>query len=160
MIQAIPTTYKGTRFRSRLEARWAAFFDLISWRWLYEPIDEGGWIPDFVLPDTFDQRLLIEVKPSLTQVELQQHEARINRARPCDPALLLGGNFDILRMAHPSCPWRPAALRWCLRCKRWVPHDDPRFPTICCAHSRLTDDRLRLSTFWSSAGADVQWRPR
>ena len=30
-IKAIPTTYAGVRFRSRLEARWAAFFDLCGW---------------------------------------------------------------------------------------------------------------------------------
>lgn len=28
----IPTTYQHTLFRSRLEARWAAFFDLVGWR--------------------------------------------------------------------------------------------------------------------------------
>jgi hypothetical protein len=44
-----PTTYAGTNFRSRLEARWAAFFDLCGWRWEYEPSDERGWIPDFLL---------------------------------------------------------------------------------------------------------------
>ena len=34
---AVETFYKGYRFRSRLEARWAAFFDLCKWRWEYEP---------------------------------------------------------------------------------------------------------------------------
>ena len=43
----IPTMYDGYRFRSRLEARWAAFFDLAGWEWKYEPIDLDGWIPDF-----------------------------------------------------------------------------------------------------------------
>jgi hypothetical protein len=28
-IPAIPTVYRGQQFRSRLEARWAAFFDLL-----------------------------------------------------------------------------------------------------------------------------------
>lgn len=45
----IPTTYQGTRFRSRLEARWAAFFDLVGWSWTYEPFDATGWIPDFLI---------------------------------------------------------------------------------------------------------------
>jgi hypothetical protein len=48
-IAAIPTTYAGVRFRSRLEARWAATFDLLGWEWAYEPYDLNGWIPDFVL---------------------------------------------------------------------------------------------------------------
>lgn len=36
MIEAIETDYKGYRFRSRLEARWAVFFDGIRWPWSYE----------------------------------------------------------------------------------------------------------------------------
>lgn len=44
---SIPTRYRNTEFRSRLEARWAAFFDLAGWKWKYEPIDLNGWIPDF-----------------------------------------------------------------------------------------------------------------
>lgn len=48
-IKAKPTLYKGIEFRSRLEARWAAFFDLLGWKWEYEPCDFDGWYPDFVL---------------------------------------------------------------------------------------------------------------
>ena len=36
--EGIPTLYGGVRFRSRLEARWAAFFfDVAGWSWEYEP---------------------------------------------------------------------------------------------------------------------------
>jgi hypothetical protein len=42
-----PTLFKGVRFRSRLEARWAAMFDLLGLKWDYEPIDLAGWTPDF-----------------------------------------------------------------------------------------------------------------
>lgn len=61
-IKAHPTTYAGTRFRSRLEARWAAFFDLAGWRWEYEPCDLVGWVPDFVLVGA-RRALPVEVKP-------------------------------------------------------------------------------------------------
>lgn len=47
LIAAHPTYYRSTRFRSRLEARWAAFFDLLQWQWQYEPIDFKDWVPDF-----------------------------------------------------------------------------------------------------------------
>src|SRR5688572_28456221 len=57
----IPTTYRETRFRSRLEARWAAFFDLIGWSWTYEPFDADGWIPDFLIRG--EAPTLIEVGP-------------------------------------------------------------------------------------------------
>lgn len=56
------TVYAGALFRSRLEARWAAFFDLIGWSWLYEPIDLDGWIPDFRV-SVGDWSRLVEVKP-------------------------------------------------------------------------------------------------
>lgn len=45
--KAHPTVYSDVQFRSRLEARWAAFFDLVDWTWEYEPIDLPGWTPDF-----------------------------------------------------------------------------------------------------------------
>jgi hypothetical protein len=37
IIKAIETSYKGYRFRSRLEARWAIYFDAIGIPWQYEP---------------------------------------------------------------------------------------------------------------------------
>jgi hypothetical protein len=59
-IKAIPTTYAGVQFRSRLEARWAAFFDICGWAWDYEPFDLDGWAPDFMLKGA--QKSLVEVK--------------------------------------------------------------------------------------------------
>lgn len=64
----IPTRYRETRFRSRLEARWAAFFDLVEWSWVYEPFDADGWIPDFLVraSGVDSPGLLIEVGPCET----------------------------------------------------------------------------------------------
>jgi hypothetical protein len=39
-IRAIETLYRGCRFRSRLEARWAVFFQTLGVPWHYQP--EGG----------------------------------------------------------------------------------------------------------------------
>ena len=36
-VQAIETFYAGYKFRSRLEARWAVFFDSLNIEWQYEP---------------------------------------------------------------------------------------------------------------------------
>lgn len=54
-IKAIQTRYKGYRFRSRLEARWAVFFDALGITWEYEKegFDFDGidyYLPDFWLP--------------------------------------------------------------------------------------------------------------
>ncbi len=46
-LAAHPTKYAGVQFRSRLESRWAAFFDLAGICWEYEPVDLDGWTPDF-----------------------------------------------------------------------------------------------------------------
>ena len=62
-MNAIPTRYNGVQFRSRLEARWSAMFDLLEWQWEYEPIDLAGYIPDFILQ--FDSPMLVEIKPLL-----------------------------------------------------------------------------------------------
>ena len=53
-LRAIETEYKGYRFRSRLEARWAVFFDACGVKWEYEPegYDLGNaiyYLPDFLL---------------------------------------------------------------------------------------------------------------
>jgi len=62
VIKSIPTTYDGVRFRSRLEATWAAFFDAVGWKWQYEPLDYDGWTPDFILFGAHDV-IPVEVKP-------------------------------------------------------------------------------------------------
>jgi len=71
-MRAIPTVYRGVRFRSRLEATWAAFFDLVGWEWRYEPIDLAGYIPDFVLYRPGP--ILVEVKPILEWGSKRDHD--------------------------------------------------------------------------------------
>lgn len=54
VVQAIETRYAGCHFRSRLEARWAVFFDHLKIKWEYEPqgysLPSGPYLPDFFLP--------------------------------------------------------------------------------------------------------------
>jgi hypothetical protein len=54
-IQAIETRYRGWRFRSRLEARWAVFFESMEMDFHYESegfLLQSGlrYLPDFFLP--------------------------------------------------------------------------------------------------------------
>lgn len=63
-MKAIETVYRGYRFRSRLEARWAVFFDELALKWEYEPEgfelgDGETYLPDFFLPES---NLWVEVK--------------------------------------------------------------------------------------------------
>lgn len=54
-IKPIETVYNGYRFRSRLEAKWAVFFDAAGIKYQYEPegfeLEDGTrYLPDFYLP--------------------------------------------------------------------------------------------------------------
>jgi nucleoside 2-deoxyribosyltransferase len=64
-IAPIETVYRGYRFRSRLEARWAVFFDAAEIEWQYEPegyqLKTGYYLPDFWLPRL---EAFVEVKPT------------------------------------------------------------------------------------------------
>lgn len=70
-IKAIETIYNGYRFRSRLEAKWAVFFDAIKWPYEYEP--EGfTWSGQRYLPDfRCDLHLptYFEIKPPLSAID-------------------------------------------------------------------------------------------
>lgn len=77
LIKAIPTPYGGTIFRSRLEARWALFFDQLGIKWEYEMLGFKlrrptwkkrtiSYIPDFHLPD---DDVWVEVKRDLNTVD-------------------------------------------------------------------------------------------
>lgn len=68
-MAAIQTVFNGIEYRSRLEARWASFMTNIGWDHIYEPFDGDGYIPDFVV--TGPSPLLIEVKPAITQTDLE-----------------------------------------------------------------------------------------
>lgn len=54
-IGAIETYFRGHLFRSRLEARWAVFFDSLGIQWKYEhegyEVNGERYLPDFWLPD-------------------------------------------------------------------------------------------------------------
>jgi hypothetical protein len=55
-IEALPTVYCGTTFRSALEASWSATFDSLGLAWDYEPemftLPSGArYLPDFHLPE-------------------------------------------------------------------------------------------------------------
>ena len=85
MIKAVETVYNGYRFRSRLEARWAVFFDALGVKYEYEPqgfeLPSGKlYLPDFkvkcwgtrgvIREEPFD--LWIEVKGYMTREDSER----------------------------------------------------------------------------------------
>lgn len=105
----IPTLYRGTRYRSRLEARWAAFFDNVGWPYDYEPLDLAGYVPDFVL--TLPKAdVLVEVKPVFRRGDIGEAVfEKISRSGWQKEALILGA---APLPEGPSRAMGDAALGW------------------------------------------------
>lgn len=101
-MKAIPTVYKGIQFRSRLEAQWAAFFDLLEWAWEYEPFDLNGYIPDFALKHRLTEPLLVEVKPVLRSTDFDQFLPKIRASGWEHECLVVGATYFMGNFTNPS----------------------------------------------------------
>ncbi len=88
-MRAIPTFYDRIEYRSRLEARWAAFFDQLGWQCIYEPFDADHYIPDFIIHG--DGPLLVEIKPVVTQEEYKDVLTEVDRKLGDDDGAWLNG---------------------------------------------------------------------
>lgn len=162
--------YRETRFRSRLEARWAAFFDLVGWRWTYEPFDTGGWIPDFLIHG--DAPLLIEVGPCISETDYRVKAEKPLRARDhvtlvvgVSPLLELeivdGVRWPFAGLLVNEAPGLADPVEWsrCDACRAiGVQPDGAGRP---CGHpfSVGSPTDHEVTTWWSRAGNAVQWRP-
>lgn len=106
MLKAIETQYKGYRFRSRLEARWAVFFDALGLKWEYEPegFDLGNntwYLPDFRVTSPQGLVAWYEVKPEgvTADAKFELFERRLDHLGV--HRKLLSG--DPLHFARPDC---------------------------------------------------------
>lgn len=93
-IKPIETVYRGYKFRSRLEARWAVYFDALNLKWEYEKegfdLDGFRYLPDFWLCDV---QMWAEVKGSdFTAIEYEK--CRRLTVRTGYECLLLSGVPD------------------------------------------------------------------
>lgn len=94
-LRAIETEYKGYRFRSRIEARWAVFFDALGIAWEYEregyelESSQGRYLPDFWLPD---HRYWIEIKGAYPSLNERKHLSEFARGMPNDEVYLFCGS--------------------------------------------------------------------
>lgn len=180
-VTGIPTVYRHTRFRSRLEARWAAFFDLIGWRWTYEPFDGNGYIPDFVIEG--DRTFAVEIKPASTSNEFFAPTAKVCKGLDgvwSGGVVVLGMSpMGYLQPRRVGAWWRAHArdyadgntvepfedMWWC--------RGELGLHALCGVHvDRVFGPDLRrlgsaaeecldqdIEKLWSRAGNAVQWRP-
>lgn len=84
-LKPINTFYNGYYFRSRLEARWAVFFDEMDIHYEYEHegynLNGVSYLPDFWLP-TFNGGCYVEVKPTeLNKSEIKKAELLVMASR-------------------------------------------------------------------------------
>lgn len=97
-IKAIETRYAGCRFRSRLEARWAVFFDALDVPWEYEPqgflVGPRGrpYLPDFKLNRRWTEHpLWVEVKGTDEALDLSLLGDAVSDVNGLEnPIMLLG----------------------------------------------------------------------
>lgn len=112
-MKAIETIYKGYRFRSRLEARWAVFFDALGYEWEYEPEGyemSGGerYLPDFRVrypgrgPDEVHYEWF-EVKPGLTLISADEWLKMIAWSRESGERLTILDGVPDRRMYCSIC---------------------------------------------------------
>jgi hypothetical protein len=104
-IGAIETEYRDTRFRSRLEARWAVFFDELGIPWEYESegyeLLNGRYLPDFWLPE---QGAFWEIKGVHSDVAMTKGEL-LSLSTGKIVCVTNGSPWDIFPLADnvPNC---------------------------------------------------------
>jgi len=110
----IPTKYNGITFRSRLEARWAMFFDYLKLKWEYEPegyfLDkphkydaELMYLPDFLVRTPQNKEMWIEVKPFTTTKNDKFDKFKQNISWETRSMMVCGTPSDVLEK-HYVCP--------------------------------------------------------
>lgn len=106
-LKALPTTYRRVQFRSRLEARWAVFFDELNLHWEYEPqgftLDnrkdkhpDSCYCPDFLVRTPQKQDMWLEIKPH--NVTQNDKFDKFKKLIDCQRVYLLSGQpLDVLK---------------------------------------------------------------
>jgi hypothetical protein len=108
---AKPTLYGGRKFKSRLEATWAAFLD--NWRisWTHEPfrvrLSSGvEYLPDFYLPDL---NTWFEAKGCLEQAYIEKPMSLWKSVRGLGQKVVVGGSDGRVIVPH-HCPGGTVSL--------------------------------------------------
>lgn len=148
-IEALPTIYRNTEFRSLLEASWAATLDSLNIAWEYEPktfdLPSGvKYLPDFHLTEI---GTWLEVKgPGVPRIEKAYELGRM-LACDCPPPSCTcewpGGEMVIV--GHP-----PAAIN------PWVDDDYRHWPN----HAKSKLARRHSYIRWTSTRHHNSWMTR
>ncbi len=124
-IKAIETHYKGYRFRSRLEARWAVFFDALGLQWEYEPegfvlADGTPYLPDFRVTSPQGLITWYEVKPKGGAAESKMEAFKNSHTEPVDDEGNTYSSMDSFTTLEGD-PWDVwESMRPCPRCGSFI----------------------------------------
>ncbi|NKK36815.1 hypothetical protein GFL72_19545 [Rhizobium leguminosarum bv. viciae] len=143
----LPTSYKGVTYRSRTEARWAVFLDVLGVSFHYEPekftlSDRQWYLPDFYVDDW---RAFIEVKPNNDAI-VNQEAAKARLLSKDRPDLNVW-----IAMGAPHPTTSPIIVL-----KEWKP--DVPVETILSRPEnkyRILEDRRDEGIYWLQA----EWEP-
>lgn len=141
---AIETAYRKFEFRSRLEAKYAVFFDLCGWSWSYEPPEFNGWIPDFAIGQ---RPTLVEVKPFYKAAEWGAQKVKIVESGCRQPVILLGADPTWISVEAPNddrgCVWSETTEPGPIIGWLFDP-SDPQYPMTYQLHFGFTEDNNKL----------------
>lgn len=172
--RGIRTFYAGTWYRSRLEARWACFFDIVGISRDYEPLDtDDAYIPDFVLGG----RILAEVRPIIWEnlrddAPLVEAREQLERVAADFTALaVLGATVRHVRNgvyslgdvatrdASGRWAWTELTAAWALSWKARPGEHTLRIADAIEGRAPLRFLRLGhdVERLWNEAGNRVQW---
>lgn len=179
-MSAIATMFGGIQYRSRLEARWAAFMNNINWQHTYEPIDGDGYIPDFIVHG--EKPFFVEVKPAVTEGEFVAEQDKVERGvrslgrdvvivglTPFNGSQIGPGFYVDDHVAGYLCQegvWDKANWRTCLQCHEVaLVHSSGDFATYPCNHydgkAYAGNPAMEyLQGAWSDACNEVRWKGR
>lgn len=161
--KGIPTLYRGVLMRSRTEARWAAMFDRLEWRWQYEPFDCAGWIPDFALDFPAGQ-MLVEIKS--TDEDFWAARCKIDSSGHDGPVAILGhaitGVAGLIRdNSEGFWAWCQVNFFQCLSCgsPSMLAYDGDWKCRVCGdGYGNAHVGEIDMDQMWDDAGNRVQWK--
>lgn len=110
-IKPKPTYYNGRLYRSRLEARYCAYYEAKGYEVEYEPLDLSGWSPDFLIQHR-GFKSYVEVKPikDISELDDDYIQRVITSASP-----LYNQEFEIrITGIDPTYQWLLTSKKLCI----------------------------------------------
>lgn len=178
-MKSIETEFNGVIFRSRTEARWAAFMWALDVQYNYEPEgydlgEDGFYLPDFYLPKI---KAFLEIKPIIPvagRTSPTESLARLSGLKvhtfcgpPLDPSSMIdapeSGSVDFPSGGHDFSYW----FCICPHCRRAGIEFNGRADRIPCKCQKsphgdkgYNDRDPKLLSAYAFAESSFRWNPK